>query len=131
MTKRSCFMKKLFFALIIVSNLSLAAFAGYVGQNQVSGGYTGTVQSRFTLAKDVKNLRDNQYITLKGYIISKIGNEKYMFKDESGTVQIEIDDKDWNGCNVGASDRVILEGEVDRDWNSVTVDVNSVRLDTK
>lgn len=124
-------MKKLFFSLILLSNLSLAAFAGYMGENQVSGGYIDAIQNKFTLAKDVRNLRDNQYITLKGYIISKIGNEKYIFKDDTGTIQVEIDDKDWNGCNVSASDRVILEGEVDRDWNSVTVEVSSVRLDVK
>lgn len=124
-------MKKLVLGLVLALNLQLAVLAGYTGQNQVSGGYTGEVQSQFTLAKDVKNLRDNQYITLKGYIISKIGNEKYMFKDESGSIQVEIDDKDWMGLNVGASDRVILQGEVDRDWNSVTVDVDSVRFDSK
>lgn len=126
-------MKKMFLVtvLFLLANLSLTVSAGYTGQSPVSGGYTGTVQSQFTLAKDVKTLRDNQYITLKGYIVSKIGNEKYMFKDDSGTVQIEIDDKDWNGLNVSASDRVILHGEVDRDWNSVTVDVSSVQLDTK
>lgn len=124
-------MKKLVLGLVLALNLQLAVLAGYTGQNQVPGGYTGEVQSQFTLAKDVKNLRDNQYITLKGYIISKIGNEKYMFKDESGSIQVEIDDKDWMGLNVGASDRVILQGEVDRDWNSVTVDVDSVRFDSK
>ncbi len=124
-------MKKSVLGLVLALSLPLAALAGYTGQSQVSGGYTGEAQSQFTLAKDVKNLRDNQYITLKGYIISKIGNEKYMFKDESGTIQVEIDDKDWSGLNVGATDRVILQGEVDRDWNSLTVDVDSVRFDSK
>ncbi len=124
-------MKKLFLtvSVILVWNLFLAAFAGYTGANQPSGGYTGTSDLHYTFARDVKSLRNDEFITLKGYIISKIGNEKYMFKDDSGTVQVEIDDEDWRGLNVGASDRVILQGEVDRDWNSVTVDVSSVQLD--
>ena len=94
-------------------------------------GYIGAKDIKYTLAKDVKNLKDNEYITLKGYIISKVGNEEYTFKDESGTVLIEIDDEDWGGINVGSSDKVILEGEVDREWNSIKVDIKSVILDNK
>ena len=126
-------MKKLVLvlALILLSGLSINSFAAFVGQNDSMGGYSAATKNSFTLAKDVKNLRDNQYITLKGYIVSKVGNEKYMFKDDSGTIQIEIDDENWRGLNINENDLVIIEGEVDREWNSVTVDVSSIRLDTK
>ncbi len=126
-------MKKVLFilGLILAFNLSLTSFGAYTGLNSQKGGYIGAKDIKYTLAKDVKNLKDNEYITLKGYIISKVGNEEYTFKDESGTVLIEIDDEDWGGINVGSSDKVILEGEVDREWNSIKVDIKSVILDNK
>ncbi len=126
-------MKKLVLtlALILLSGLLMYSFGASMGQNKSMGGYTGATQNSFTLAKDVKNLRDNQYITLKGYIISKTGNEKYMFKDDSGTIQVEIDDEYWNGLNVNENDLVILEGEVERERNNLKVDINSIRLNAK
>ncbi len=94
-----------------------------------AGGYTGSTNAVLTKASDIKKLRDNTYIMLKGNIVSKIGKEKYLFKDASGSVIIEIDDKNWAGITAGQNDTVIIEGEVDKDFNSTKVEVDTIRID--
>ena len=54
-------------------------------------------------------------------------NDRYTFRDESGTVVVEIDHKRWNGVTVGPQDTVEIQGEVDKDWNSVEIDVKQIR----
>ena len=108
----------LFAALLMFSG---AGFAQY-------GGYSGASNAKCVNASDVKNLRDGEFVTLIGTIQSKIGNEKYSFKDKTGTVTVEIDDKDWNGLTVSATDNVIIEGEVDKDFRTVEIEVKTVRL---
>lgn len=97
-------------------------------QIQNQGGFKGNSDvSNMTVAK-AKTLKDDTYVSLKGNILSKTGDEKYLFQDKTGTIEIEIDDDDWGSLEVGPNDTVIIEGEVDKDWNKVSIDVNSIKL---
>ncbi|MDR8274407.1 NirD/YgiW/YdeI family stress tolerance protein, partial [Acinetobacter baumannii] len=40
---------------------------------------------------------------------------------------VDIDHKRWNGVTVGPQDTVESQGEVDKDWNSVEIDVKQIR----
>ncbi len=116
---------------------------GYTGaQTQAAGGYAAETRSqgtrggfitdetnaKFTTVLSAKRMGDNSYVRLKGKIVSKVGKEKYLFKDATGTIQIEIDDDDWNGVQAGPKDLVIIEGEIDKDWDSISIDVDTVEL---
>ncbi len=93
------------------------------------GGFVeGQEAASVTTVSNAKKLKDDSYVVLMGNIISKSGNEKYMFKDRTGTIQIEIDDEDWGDIQAGPKDTVIIEGEIDRDFNSVSVDVANIRF---
>ena len=64
---------------------------------------------------------------LQGNIEQRIGDETYTFRDATGTLTVDIDRKRWNGQTVTPKDKVQLEGKVDKDWNSVEVDVKTVK----
>lgn len=121
-------MKKILLAffVLLLSCVGTSVFAagGYINQ----GGFSGNSNATFTSATNVKNLKNDTYVTLKGTIVSKIGNEKYLFKDNSGTIEVDIDDENWGGIKVGPVDTVIIQGEVDKDWNYVSIDVDTIQL---
>ena len=75
---------------------------------------------------DAKNMKDDAYVVLQGTIQQNLGDENYLFKDDSGTVVIEIDDDDWNGVTVGPQDVVIIKGQVDKGWTNVEIDVDEI-----
>lgn len=107
------------------------AAGGYANANRIKstrGGFITDDTSDFTTVLNAKRMGDNSYVRLKGKIVSKTGNEKYMFKDNTGTIQIEIDDDDWNGVQAGPKDLVIIEGELDKDWNDISIDVDTIKL---
>ncbi len=94
-------------------------------QAPASGGFvgpTGTV----TTAEKAKTFSDDAWVTLRGKIEQRIGGDRYVFRDASGTVNVDIDDKRWNGQTITPQDTVEIQGEVDKDWNSVEIDVKQI-----
>lgn len=77
------------------------------------------------LAKDA---RDDNKVVLTGHIKSSLGNEKYIFADSTGEITVEIDNDKWHGRTVTTENNVILRGEVDKDWNDLTIDVDSLEV---
>lgn len=74
----------------------------------------------------LKNLPDDSYVVLEGRIEKQVRREHYIFRDASGSIEVEIDDDVWRGVNVTPRDRVRLTAEIDQDWNGTEVDVKSV-----
>lgn len=119
--------------LLAVSTLALmigfagAAHAQYQGAMALRGGFTGPGLSVSTVA-EANKMSDDQPVVLVGQIQQSLGDEKYLFKDASGTITIEIDDEDWRGVNVTPEDTIEISGEVDKDLFDIKVDVNTVKL---
>ncbi|EFE05927.1 TIGR00156 family protein [Citrobacter youngae ATCC 29220] len=90
-----------------------------------SGGFVGPNGSSTTVAS-AKSLRDDTWVTLRGNIVERISDDLYVFKDATGTVNVDIDHKRWNGVTVTPQDVVEIQGEVDKDWNSVEIDVKQI-----
>ena len=88
-----------------------------------SRGRNGSV----TTVESAKSLRDDTWVTLRGNIVERISDDLYVFKDASGTINVDIDHKRWNGVTVTPKDTVEIQGEVDKDWNSVEIDVKQIR----
>ena len=124
-------MKKLSALIAILALGSTSVFAantgGFTGSDATSqrGGFTGPNGS-ITTVQSAKSLRDDTWVTLRGNIIERISDDTYLFKDATGTINIDINSKRWNGLTVGPQDKVEIVGEVDKDWNSVEIDVKEI-----
>ena len=86
-----------------------------------NGGFVGPNGSSATV-ESAKSLRDDTWVTLRGNIVERISDVLYVFKDATGTVNVDIDHKRWNGVTVTPQDVVEIQGEVDKDWNSGEID---------
>ena len=120
--------------LIAISLLGLAVFmvnaqdrGGFSGPNgdRRGGGWTG--EQRVVTVQQALTFRDDTPVILQGYIIRALGNEKYLFRDDTGTIVVEIERNKWRGLSVGPNDRVEISGEVDRDRRGVEIEVDRIR----
>jgi uncharacterized protein (TIGR00156 family) len=75
---------------------------------------------------EVMSLPDNTPVIMRGYITKNMGNNIFVFEDDSGTIMLEIDEEDWNGNTVRVDDIVTIYGNVDKGTNYTEIDVNSV-----
>lgn len=64
--------------------------------------------------KQAKDAKDDTFVVLQGYIEKSLGGEKYLFRDETGTIKLEIEDKKFRGMTVYPDDFVQVSGEVDK-----------------
>lgn len=100
---------------------SATAFAGFH-----ENGQAGSRQTAVTRVADLRNLPDDSHVTLEGHIEKQVRREHYIFRDASGSIEVEIDDDIWRGLDISPNDKVRLTAEIDQDWRNTDVDVKSV-----
>ena len=81
-----------------------------------------------TTVSEALLMEDDTPVALVGTISQNLGDEKYQFKDSTGTIVIEVDDEDWNGMSPNVNDVLIITGEIDKEGNVVEVDVDNIAL---
>ena len=114
-------------AFVVALGLSTSALAsGFTGPQQ-AGGFQGPGLAPSSVAEALK-LNDDTPVVLVGQIEKSLGDEKYLFKDASGSVTVEIDNEDWRGVTVTPKDTIVLQGEIDIDFFKTEIDVDSVAL---
>ena len=101
--------------LFTVFALSTNAFAGFDGPRAAP---------KVVNADSISDMKDDTKVTIEGYIVEQINVNHYLFKDDTGDIKVEIEDKVFRGINVTPETQIRLIGEVDKDWNKVTVDVD-------
>jgi uncharacterized protein (TIGR00156 family) len=105
--------------------LGLLTLAGLTVSAQ-QGGYKGPGAVTTTVA-EARNLRDNTPVILQGKIERFLGDEKYLFSDDSGSIIVEIDHRVWGNLAIDQNDVVEIDGEIDRDFRGNEVEVRTIK----
>jgi uncharacterized protein (TIGR00156 family) len=113
-----------------------ALIAGLVGATTFAMANTAVNQTAIapqvtTTVKQALTLKDDTKVQLKGYVVKAVGDEKYQFRDNTGTITVDIDDELWHGKPISAKTPVTLIGEVDIDYKPakrVEIDVEAVKF---
>ena len=112
-------------ALSLMIGASTALAKGPDGGFNRGGGFTAPGPALSTV-QQAKDMRDDSPVTLQGHIVQHLGDDHYLFKDNTGTINVEIDHKRWQGQNVGPNDLVEISGEVEKDWSELGIDVKRI-----
>lgn len=114
-------MKKLF---LILSLILLTSSLTFAAQNI---GFQDTENNKTSIAQALK-LNGDSYVTIRGNITKRISDDKYLFKDSTGTMTVEIDTEKWAGQSVNLTDIIELTGEIEKKFNSTVLDVDTVKI---
>lgn len=104
---------------IMINSVLAAALMGSIATVTLANSDTVVNQATFTQVTTVKQalaMKDNSRVQLKGYVVKAVGDEKYQFRDATGTISAEIDDELWQGKPVSAKTPVVIIGEIDIDY---------------
>ena len=108
-----------------MKKIFLFALLFFLPLNAFSSGVNAKI-SRLSIADAIK-LADDSYVSVVGNIEKKISSDKYLFKDTTGSIIVEIDDEKWNDINLSTKDTLELTGEIEKKFNSVYLDVHSLK----
>ena len=113
-------MIKIIVALLAVFAFSTNAFAGFDGPRDMPKEVT---------VDSISDMKDDTKVIIKGYIVEQINEEHYLFKDDTGNVEVDIEDQVFRGLNVTPETQIRLRGEVDKDlWEAASVDVDYLEI---
>jgi uncharacterized protein (TIGR00156 family) len=107
-----------------ICSIVILVFAGYFANAQE--GFKGPGPDIVTVDA-AKGLRDDYPVVLRGKIERFLGDEKYLFTDETGSIIVEIDNRLWRGLSVDQNDTVEITGEVDRGFTRTEIEASSVK----
>lgn len=89
------------------------------------------ISPELVTVKQALTQKDDTHVRLRGQVIKSLGDEKYQFRDTTGTIIVDIDDQLWQGKPVSDKTTIIISGEVDIDYlpiKSTEIDVNSIQF---
>lgn len=119
-------MKKLFLNTVMVLLtvlLSNVLYAQYQGP-----GVGDKIYSVKEIKDNVSRLdRADSMVKLKGFVIKQINSDIYLFKDETGTINVEIEKENMPEKPFNDKTELILIGEVDYDFlEGVEIEVKQI-----
>ncbi len=121
-------MKKINLGILTAASV-LVLSASAMADNHLGGGFQGPSAVDVVTVEQASKMKDESQVILRGNIESSLGDEKYLFKDKTGSIRVEIDDDDWKGLVVKPTDTVEIKGEVDSHLMKPNdIDVESISL---
>jgi len=112
-------MTKKLSTLLLALAISTGASAEFIGPGSTSS---------VTTIKSIGDMKDDDKVTLEGYIVKEIRSGHFTFKDSTGEIEIEIDNEDFRGIKVTPKTKIRIIGEIDKNWTSTTIDVDYVEI---
>lgn len=88
-------------------------------------------EAKSTTIIEALKMNDDTIVSIRGNIINKLSDDKYTFKDSTGTMTVDIDRDKWGGISSDTKDLLELTGEIEKKKNSVELDVDTIRKATK
>lgn len=120
---------------VMLAVLAVPAYAAFEGPNsggQNMGGFqgpTGGVQA--DTVKKAQSSWDDAPVVLTGNIVERLAgsDDKYLFKDATGQIIVDIDHEIFAGRTVTPQTKVRLSGKVDKDMmEPVKIDVKVLEI---
>ena len=112
-----------FFIVFLILVPAFFVNAEFVGPN---------TSPTYNSVKDVlNNPVDDTFVVLKGHIIKKLNNKKYLFKDGTGQITVEISYKRISHIHITQKTLVEIHGKIDVDHfptNSVEIEVKHINV---
>lgn len=108
---------------------ALAEYKGPGGPGSATASRTPPASRLETVAQVFELGQDDQVVTLTGHIVKQLGKEKYLFRDATGEIVLEIENEVMPAADFDDKTRVEITGEIDKDFpGHAEIEVTSIRL---
>lgn len=118
-------MKFKFLSLLAAAGLLFGAFAVANAGTMPS---TAGSDKPISQVSDINNMPEDTTVYIQGYLIQNLGNEMYMFQDDSGTIAIEIDGDLLASNTVAPNALVWIVAEVNKDGQVTSLEAEEIQF---
>ena len=115
-------MKHTFLSLLAICGLTL------LSSNAMAADAAKAPTKPISKISDVKAMPDDTEVVIQGVIVQNLGDENYLVKDDSGTVNIEIDEDLVQGNTITPEAEVLITATVDQEGNVTSLEAEEVQF---
>ncbi len=115
-------MKNTFLSLLAICGIALFS------TNAMAADTAKTDTKPVSKISDVSNLPDDAEVVIQGVIVQNLGDDNYLVKDDSGTVNIEIDEDLVDGNTITPEAEVLITATVDKDGDITSLEAEEVQF---
>lgn len=90
-------------------------------------GYRGAEEARSMTVEQAKEMHDGASISLRGNLIDGSGNDKYKFRDKTGTIDTIIPKAVFDGREVQPDNLLSISGSLDKKMTPPVVRVDRLQ----
>lgn len=110
--------------------LSILAILGIIATNVNAMDHKAPMNNDKPISKvsDVATMPDDSIVYIQGMIVQDLGDENYLFKDDSGTINIEIDEDLVENNQIVGEAMMFITATVDKDGNITTLDAEEIDI---
>ncbi len=95
--------------------------------HQLDDGYRGMEDGRIMTIEQAKTMHDGATISLRGNVIKHEGDDRYLFRDKTGTIAAIIPAAVFDGQDIKPDKLVSINGSLDSKMTPPLVRVDKVR----
>lgn len=95
-------------------------------EDQTAGYRAVTDLQDTTAVNKLAGMPDGAPVSLMGNILRQTGKQRYLLRDKTGTVQLHIDEKVWQGQEVKPDELVSVRGRLIKAKGEQSVQVNKL-----
>ena len=115
-------MKHTFLSLLAICGLALSV------NNAMAADSAKTETKPVSKISDVKAMPDDTVVIIQGVIVQNLGDDNYLVKDDSGTVNIEIDEDLVQGNTITPEAEVLITATVDQEGNVTSLEAEEIQF---
>lgn len=82
--------------------------------HKLDDGYRGVEDGRIMTVEQAKTMHDGATVSLRGNLLKRQGDDRYQFRDKSGTITVIIPVAAFNEQHVEPNNLVNINGSLDR-----------------
>jgi len=95
--------------------------------HSLDDGYRGAEDARSMTVKQAKEMHDGASISLRGNLIDGSGNDKFKFRDKTGTIDTIIPKAVFDGREVQPDNLISISGSLDKKMTPPVVRVDRLQ----
>ena len=118
-------MKKIILTCLAVAGVILGGAEAFAGDGMAKNHAADKPISKVSA---VQNMPEDSMVYLQGYITQNLGNEMYVFQDDTGTMNIEIDDDLMAGNTASPTTVVWVAAEVDKNGDITSLEAEEIQF---
>lgn len=90
----------------------------------IDDGYRGVEDARISTIEKAKEMHDGASVSFRGNLVKKTGEDRFLFRDKSGEIDVQIPPSVFDGREVKPDHLLTLSGSLDKKQKPAIVRVS-------